>query len=99
MTVVSDVRNSLQQWVNADLVLTASHRAAQLSEQQYESEQRQLKAGTSSVYLVLQRQNELISAKLREIRATANRGEAEAEFDRSTANTLHRHNIEIADRK
>ncbi len=99
MTVVSDVRNSLQQLVNADLVLTASHRAAQLSEQQYESEQRQLKAGTSSVYLVLQRQNELISAKLREIRATANRGEAEAEFDRSTANTLRRHNIEIADKK
>lgn len=99
MTVVSDVRNSLQQLVNADLVLTASHRAAQLSEQQYESEQRQLKAGTSSVYLVLQRQNELISAKLREIRATANRGEAEAEFDRSTANTLHRHNIDIADKR
>ncbi|WP_263415753.1 TolC family protein [Terriglobus albidus] len=95
MTVESDVRNGLQQLVNADLVLNAAHRAAMLAQQQYDSEQRQFKAGTSTVYLVLQRQNELISAKLREIRAAADRGEAEADFDRATANTLRRQNIDI----
>lgn len=95
MTVESDVRNGLQQLLNADLVLTAAHRAAMLAQQQYDSEQRQFKAGTSTVYLVLQRQNELISAKLREIRAAADRGEAEADFDRATANTLRRQNIDI----
>jgi len=75
--------------------LNAAQRTAQLAQQQYESEQRQFKAGTSSVFLILQRQTELINAKLREIRASADRGEAEADFDQATANTLHRQNIDI----
>jgi len=95
MTVETDVRNSLQQLVNSDYLLNASRRGAQLAQQQYDSEQRQFKAGTSSVFLVLQRQNELIAAKLREIRATADRGEAEADYDRATANTLTRQKIDI----
>ena len=95
MTAESDVRNTLQQLINSDLSLRASQRAAQLAQQQLDSEQRQLKAGTSSVFLVLQRQTELVNAKLREIRATADRGEAEADFDRATANTLSRQNIEV----
>ena len=95
MTVESDVRNTLQKLMNADLIQNTAHRAADLAQQQYDSEQRQFKAGTSSVFLVLQRQNELISAKLREIRATADRGEAQADFDRATANTLHRQNIDL----
>ena len=95
MTADSDVRNTLQQLINSDLSLRASERAAQLAQQQLDSEQRQFKAGTSSVFLVLQRQTELVNAKLREIRATADRGEAEADFDRATANTLSRQNIEL----
>lgn len=96
MTVESDVRNTLQQLTNSRLVLTASQRARALAEQQLASEQRQLKAGTSSTYLVLQRQNELVSAQLREIRAAADAGEAEADFDRATANTLLKQHIDIA---
>ena len=96
MTVESDVRNTLQKLMNADLIQNTANRAAQLAQQQLDSEQRQFKAGTSSVFLVLQRQSELISAKLREIRATADRGEAQADFDRATANTLHRQNIDIS---
>ncbi|WP_263410335.1 TolC family protein [Terriglobus tenax] len=95
MTVESDVRNSLQQLANSRMLLSAAQRARQLAEDQFASEQRQFKAGTSSVFLVLQRQNELINARLREIRATADSGEAEADFDRATANTLKRQNIEI----
>ena len=95
MTAESEVRNTLQQWTNSELILTESQRAAALAEQQYESEQRQFRAGTSSVFLVLQRQTELINAKLREVRATADLGESEAEFDRATATTLERQHIEI----
>ena len=95
MTVESQVRDNLQHLVNSDLLLNAAHRAAQLAQQQYDSEQRQFKAGTSSVFLVLQRQSELINAKLREIRATTDRSEAEANFDQSTANTLSRQKIDI----
>jgi outer membrane protein TolC len=95
MAAESDVRNSLQQLINSDLSFRSSQRAAELAQQQLDSEQRQLKAGTSSVYLVLQRQTELINAKLREIRAAADRGEAEADFDRATASTLAHRNIQI----
>lgn len=95
MTAESDVRNSLQQLVNSDLSLRSAHRAAELALEQLASEQRQLKAGTSSVYLVLQRQTELTTSKLREIRAEADRQEAEADFDRATANTLAHRNIQI----
>ena len=96
MTVESDVRNTLQKLMNSELLQRTAQRAAQLAQEQYDSEQRQFRTGTSSVFLVLQRQNELISAKLREIRATADRGEAQADFDRATANTLHRQNIDIS---
>ena len=96
MTVESDVRNTLQKLMNADLIQDTARRAEQLAQQQLDSEQRQFKAGTSSVFLVLQRQSELITAKLRAIRATADRGEAQADFDRATANTLHRQNIDIS---
>lgn len=99
MTVESDVRNSLQQLAASRLQLAASERARILAEQQYASEQRQFKAGTSSVYLVLQRQNELINAKLREIRATADTGEAQADLDRATSATLVKQHIEIAPAK
>ena len=99
MTIESDVRNSLQQVVASRLQLGASQRARSLADQQLASEQRQLKAGTSSVYLVLQRQNELISARLREIRATADTGEANADFDRATAATLSKQHIDIAPAK
>jgi HAE1 family hydrophobic/amphiphilic exporter-1 len=95
MNAESDVRNTLQQLINSDFSLRASQRAAQLAAQQYESEQRQFKAGTSSVFLVLQRQTELVTARLREIRATADLREAEADFDRATAATLDRQHIEI----
>jgi len=74
----------------------AQRRTRQLAEDQCASEQRQFKAGASSVFLVLQRQNDLISVRLREIRATADGGEEEADFDRATASTLSKQGIDIA---
>jgi outer membrane protein TolC len=75
--------------------MQASQRAARLAQEQYESEVRQFKTGTSSVFLVLQRQTELITAKLHEIRAMADRGEAATDFDRATGTTLDRQHIDI----
>jgi len=95
LTVESEVRNALQQLIDSDLNLKASQRAARLAQEQYESEVRQFKTGTSSVFLVLQRQTELITAKLHEIRAMADRGEAATDFDRATGTTLDRQHIEI----
>jgi len=65
------------------------------AEAQYESEQRQFRAGTSTVYLVLQRQTELITARTRELRAGADLGIAIADLDRATAGTIEAQNIKL----
>ena len=75
--------------------LDASVTARQYAEQQYASEQRQFQAGTSTVFLVLQRQTDLISARTREVRARADLGEATANFDRSVARTIEARSIEV----
>ena len=69
--------------------------ARRSAEEQYASEQRQFQAGTSTVFLVLQRQSDLIVARAREVRARADVFEAQANLDRATARTLEARNIEM----
>ena len=66
----------------------ASILARQSAEEQYASEQRQLQSGTSTVFLVLQRQTDLIAARTREVRALADLAVAGANLDRAMASTL-----------
>jgi outer membrane protein TolC len=47
-----------------------------------------LQSGTSTVFLVLQRQTDLIAARTREVRAQADLAVAAANLDRATASTL-----------
>jgi outer membrane protein TolC len=96
MLIEADVRNSLQSMVSSQSRLEASTLARQSAEQQYESEQRQFQSGTSTVFLVLQRQTDLISARTREVRAKADLAEALANLDRATANTLDVLNISLS---
>jgi len=63
------------------------------------SEQRQFQAGTSWVFVVLQRQTDLISARSREIRASADLGKAAADLERATARTLTVRGISVAGAK
>lgn len=95
IAIEQDVRNSLQTASSARSRLDASVTARLYAEQQYTSEQRQFQAGTSTVFLVLQRQTDLIAARTREVRARADLGEATANFDRSTARTLETRSIEL----
>jgi outer membrane protein TolC len=95
MAVQQDVRNALQMVSSAQAQLDAAIDARTYAEQQYESEQRQLQAGTSTVFLVLQRQTELIAARTRETRARADVREAGANLDRATARTIEALRIEI----
>jgi outer membrane protein TolC len=69
--------------------------ARRYAEDQYSSEQRQFQAGTSTVFLVLQRQADLIAARTREVRAEADLGEASANLDRALARTLSARNIQL----
>ena len=96
MAVEADVRNTLQTVSSARARLDAAAAARRSADDQYASEQRQFQAGTSSVFLVLQRQTDLIAARSREVRAQADLGEAYADLDRATAHTLEAQNIKLA---
>jgi outer membrane protein TolC len=96
MAIEADVRNALQAVTSADARLSAARLARESAEEQYASEQRQFQAGTSTVFLVLQRQSDLIAARSREVRAKADLGEAKANLDRATANTIQAHGIKTA---
>jgi HAE1 family hydrophobic/amphiphilic exporter-1 len=88
MLIEADVRNSLQTASSAQARYAASILARQSAEEQYASEQRQFQSGTSTVFLVLQRQTDLIVARTREVRAQADLAVAAANLDRATASTL-----------
>ncbi|MBS1859051.1 MAG: efflux RND transporter permease subunit [Acidobacteria bacterium] len=95
MAVEADVRNSLQAVESSRARLEAAGIARRSADEQYSSEQRQFQAGTSSVFLVLQRQTDLISARNREVRARADLAEALAALDRATARTIEARGIAV----
>ena len=95
MAVEADVRNALQSATASRARLDAAAIARQSAEEQYASEQRQFQAGTSSVFLVLQRQTDLITARNREVRAHADFAVALANLDRATATTIESRGIKL----
>ena len=95
MAVEADVRNALQAVNSSRARLDAGALARQSAEEQYSSEQRQFQAGTSTVFLVLQRQTDLINARNRELRAHADFAEALANLDRATARTIEARGIKL----
>jgi HAE1 family hydrophobic/amphiphilic exporter-1 len=95
MAVEADVRNALQAVNSSRARLDAAGLARQSAEEQNASEQRQFQAGTSSVFLVLQRQTDLIAARNREARAHADFAEALANLDRATARTIEARGIKL----
>ncbi|MDT4896955.1 MAG: hypothetical protein QOH25_2032 [Acidobacteriota bacterium] len=93
--IEADVRNTSQTLRSAEARLQAAASTRFSTEQQYESEQRQFRAGTSTVFLVLQRQNELLAARGRELQAQTDLNKAIAEFERATGNTLAANNVAV----
>jgi HAE1 family hydrophobic/amphiphilic exporter-1 len=86
--ITQDVRNAMQLASSAQAQLEAAIDGRRYAEEQYSSEQRQFQAGTSTVFLVLQRQTSLIVARTREIRARSDLKEAAANLDRASAKTI-----------
>lgn len=93
--IEADVRNSMQAMGSAQLRLDAARVQRESAEEQYNSEQRQFRAGTSTLFLVQQRQTTMITARSQERRAEADLGEAIAAFELSTGSILQRHNIQL----
>ena len=92
-----EVQTSLQALRSAEARLASAAASRASAEQLYASEQRRLQNGTSTVYLVLQRQQELVAARARELQAQTDLNKAIADFQRSTGNTFEAHNITIKD--
>ncbi|MDQ5845194.1 MAG: TolC family protein [Acidobacteriota bacterium] len=90
-----DVRNALQVVRSAEARLRSAGIARQASEQQYQSEQRKLDAGQSTVFLVLERQTALTAARGNELRAQTDLNKAIAELQRATGNALTSNNIVV----
>ena len=88
-----DVRNALQAVRSAEARLRAAGIARRASEQQYQSEQRKLDAGQSTVFLVLERQTALTAARGNELRAQTDLNKAIAELQRATGNALTTNDI------
>jgi len=94
-SVQVDVRNALQAVRSAEARLRAAGIARQAGEQQYQSEQRKLDVGQSTVFLVLERQTALTTARGNELRAQTDLNKAIAELQRATGNALTTNNIVV----
>lgn len=93
--IEADVRNTIQSMESAKARLSAASASRRSAEAQHESELRKFQAGTSTVFLVLQRQTSMINARDLEIRAQADLSKAIADYERATAKTLESHSIDI----
>lgn len=90
-----EVRNALQVVRSAEARLRSAGIAREAGEQQYQSEQRKLDAGQSTVFLVLERQTALTTARGNELRAQTDLNKAIAELQRATGNALTTNNIVV----
>ena len=95
--IEAEVRNALQALRSAEARLASAAAARQAAEQLAESEQRQFRAGTTTFYLVLERQNELVAARGRELQAQTDLNRAISEFQRAIGTTLSANNVNVTD--
>lgn len=95
--IEAEVRNSLQALRSAEARLASALATRQSAEQLYESEQRQFRAGTTTFYLVLQRQTELLAARGRELQSQTDLNKSISEFQRATGTTLSANNVSVTD--
>lgn len=91
--IQSDVRNAMENLQMAQLRLQAASVARESAEEQYQSEQRQFHAGTSTLFLVQQRQATMITARSQERRSQADLAEAIAQFQLATGTILKERHV------
>src|SRR6266404_3306715 len=91
-----EVRNALQSLTTASARLRSAAIARSTAEQQYESEKRKLDVGQSTVFLVLERQTALATARGNELRAQTDLNKSIAELQRATGNSLGANNVTVS---
>jgi HAE1 family hydrophobic/amphiphilic exporter-1 len=90
-----EVRNALQSLKTAGARLRSAAIARSTAEQQYDSEKRKLDVGQSTVFLVLERQTALATARGNELRAQTDLNKSIAELQRATGNSLSANNVSV----
>ncbi len=90
------VRNALQAMRSAEARLRAAIAAREMNEQQISSEKRKLDAGQSTVFLVLERQTALVTAKGLELKAQTDLNKSIADLQKATGNALRVHSIVVS---
>jgi outer membrane protein len=93
--VEMDVRNAAQAVDTAQKRVVASRHARESAEQQLTGEQKLYEVGRSTTFLLLQRQNELTSARTNELQAETDYSKALADLQRATAATLRVNNVVV----
>jgi outer membrane protein TolC len=93
--IEADVRNTLQGVRSAEARVAAAGVARVSAQQQYESELRRFESGLSTVFLVLQRQTDYVTAQAREIEAQADLSTATASLRRATGTTLETRGVTL----
>lgn len=97
--IEAEVRNAMQAVRSAHARLAAAGVARASAERQYDSEQRRFETGLSTVFLVLQRKTEAVSAQARELQAKVDLAGAIATLRRATGETLRVHNVSVLRRQ
>lgn len=93
--IEADVRNAMQQVQSSQLRLDAARLQRRSAEEQYNSEQRQFRAGTSTLFLVQQRQSAMITSRSQERRAESDLSQAIGVFELATGSILREHEINL----
>jgi len=96
-SIEMDVRNAAQAVDTAQKRMVASRHARESAEQQLSGEQKLYEVGRSTTFLLLQRQNELTSARTSELQAQTDYNKALADLQRATASTLRINNVVVTD--
>jgi outer membrane protein TolC len=105
LATLQKVRNALAVDVhNAKIALEqdkyaveANIRARILAEQTLDAEQKKFQLGASTIFLVIQAQRDLATARSNEVRSIVNFVEAKVNYDRALGRTLEENRIDVAD--
>jgi HAE1 family hydrophobic/amphiphilic exporter-1 len=92
-----DVRNAAQAVDTTQKRVVASRQARESAEQQLAGEQKLYEVGRSTTFLLLQRQNELTTARTSELAAQTDYNKALADLQRASASTLRVNNVVVTD--
>jgi outer membrane protein len=91
-----EVRNGIQALRSAQARFRAARAAREYAERDYESDKRKVSAGLTTVFVMLQRQTDLVQAEGRELQAKTDLRKSVIELERAMGRTFEVYHIDVA---